>query len=133
MQWRSLASIESEITKTDSLIRSLGYQGPVFFRAPYGATSGALGWWLFLQGRQNIGYTFSPSPPDYLRGNPRGIAAHTKQESKPGTILLLHDGEGLRVESLEALNEIIPALQARGFTFVRLSELLKYSKKGDRP
>jgi peptidoglycan/xylan/chitin deacetylase (PgdA/CDA1 family) len=129
MGWQSFTVLDSEITRTDSLIRSLSYPGPIFFRAPFGDTSGALGWWLISRGRKNIGYSFSPSPPDYLRNNPREIAAQIQTQSASGNILLLHDGEGLRVESLEALNEIIPVLQAKGFTFVRLSELLKRSKK----
>ncbi len=132
MRWRSFFSLDHEIARTDFLIRSLGYKGPVHFRAPFGEVSGSLGWWLFLRGRQAIGYSFAPNPPDYLRSNPREIAGQFIRESTPGSILLLHDGEGLRVESLEALNEMIPVLQSKGFTFVRLSELLARSKKGGR-
>jgi peptidoglycan-N-acetylglucosamine deacetylase len=133
LRWRSFSTLDHEVVKTDSLVRSLGYEGPLFFRAPFGDSSGLIGWWLLLRGRQNIGYTLSPNPPDYLRRNPREIANQLIRRSEPGSILLLHDGEGLRVESLEALNEIIPALQAKGFTFVRLSELLSRSNKADLP
>ena len=44
--------------------------------------------------------------------------------------LLLHDGEGIRVESLEAAARIIPRLKEKGFRFVTVSALLSIETKG---
>jgi peptidoglycan/xylan/chitin deacetylase (PgdA/CDA1 family) len=58
-------------------------------------------------------------PRDWARP---GIAAITAKllRAKPGEILLCHDGGGDRSETVAALKTVIPALQARGITFVTL-------------
>lgn len=47
------------------------------------------------------------------------------KSSNPGSIIILHDGQRRGARTLKALNEIIPKLRNKGFTFVTLSELIE--------
>jgi peptidoglycan/xylan/chitin deacetylase (PgdA/CDA1 family) len=123
LAWKPWKQITEEIEKTDRLIRGLGYKGPIAFRSPFGEKVGWLAWWLWLHARRCFLYDVAPSPPDYFRRAPASIARSTLERTKGGSVLLFHDGEGIRIESLEAAARVIRELKARGFTFVRLSEL----------
>ncbi len=123
LAWKSPHLIAREISRTDALIRSLGYQGKIPFRAPFGEWFGMHNLTLFWLGRENVLYDVPPEPPDYFRSNPQAMADSAQQRVKPGSIVLFHDGEGIRVESLEATARLIPALKRQGYTFVRVSEL----------
>ena len=58
-------------------------------------------------------------PRDWSRP---GVAAITDKllRAKPGEILLCHDGGGNRSETVTALRTVLPALKARGLTFVTI-------------
>ena len=47
--------------------------------------------------------------------------------ARPGSIIILHDGEGRGERSARVLERILPELAARGFEVVTLSELLRRS------
>ncbi len=123
LAWEAWREIENEVSTTDKLIRSLGYTGPIAFRAPFGQRFGLLAFWLLFNGRANTLYDVAPQPPDYFRSSPVAISESSIERTRNGSILLLHDGEGIRIESLEAAARILPALKSKGFRFVRLSEL----------
>ncbi|MFY0546114.1 hypothetical protein [Brevibacillus sp. H7] len=48
-----------------------------------------------------------------------------------GDIVLFHDYGGKREQTVEALREILPELQKKGFQFVTVSDLLDFHKKVD--
>lgn len=52
------------------------------------------------------------------------LAKRVLDEARPGSIILLHDGWARKPGTLEATGRIIEALQARGYRFVTVSELL---------
>ncbi len=45
--------------------------------------------------------------------------------TKPGDVILFHDGGGNRTQTLKALEEILPTLKKEGYTFVTVSELIE--------
>jgi peptidoglycan/xylan/chitin deacetylase (PgdA/CDA1 family) len=115
--WR----VSEEIRRTDALIRASGYTAAIPFRAPFGERFGVHAWVLLLQGRKNLLYDVGPHPPDYFRADPQSMADSAERRARGGSIILFHDGEGMRTESLEAVARLIPRLKAAGFTFVKLS------------
>ena len=119
----SPSTIKLEIEKTDSLIRSLEYQGPIPFRAPFGERFGLHAWILGFLHRKNWLYDIAPVPADYFRGDPEEIARNALKHVQNGSILLLHDGEGIRSEALEAAAILIPELLRRGYALVPVTEL----------
>jgi cellulose synthase/poly-beta-1,6-N-acetylglucosamine synthase-like glycosyltransferase/spore germination protein YaaH/peptidoglycan/xylan/chitin deacetylase (PgdA/CDA1 family) len=114
---------------------------PVLFRPPYSIdqepdTADQVG---PLELSQDMGYITvgDKIDPNDWRDNPRRSASEIATDvlnnlppCKPtnfltcGNIILLHDGGGDRSETVKALNIIIPAMQARGYQVVPVSELL---------
>ncbi|MBY0371868.1 polysaccharide deacetylase family protein [bacterium] len=117
------SKIAAEVQDTDAAIRNLGYTGPIPFRAPFGTPWGFHTLWLWWNARQNVLYDIEPIPPDYHRRSPTEIAASALQRVRPGSIVLLHDGPGIRSESLEAAALLLPALREKGFCFTTVGEL----------
>jgi cellulose synthase/poly-beta-1,6-N-acetylglucosamine synthase-like glycosyltransferase/peptidoglycan/xylan/chitin deacetylase (PgdA/CDA1 family) len=56
------------------------------------------------------------------------VAAATPQGNRGG-IVLLHDGGGDRSQTVRAIERLVPALRARGFEFVTVSELAGLSRE----
>lgn len=44
--------------------------------------------------------------------------------TKPGDVILFHDGGGNRSQTVQALEKIIPKLKQQGYEFVTVSELM---------
>jgi peptidoglycan/xylan/chitin deacetylase (PgdA/CDA1 family) len=98
----------------DKIYSTTGY-APRLFRSPGGAWSSALFARASLAGLTALDW--SDDPKDWQRP---GVAAITARllAAKPGQILLCHDGGGDRSQTYQALQQVIPALLARGYTFV---------------
>jgi peptidoglycan-N-acetylglucosamine deacetylase len=118
---RPLSSIREEIERTDGLIRQAGHQGEIYFRPPNGKKLILLPYYLAATGRKTIMWTIAPEPAPYEADV---IVARVLERARPGSIILLHVMYESRVESRAALPGIIDGLQARGYRFVTLSELL---------
>jgi peptidoglycan/xylan/chitin deacetylase (PgdA/CDA1 family) len=58
-------------------------------------------------------------PRDWARPGTSSITG-SMLGSKPGAIILCHDGGGDRSETIQALRTVIPALKQRGLAFVAL-------------
>ncbi len=116
--------IINEISKTDSLIKGLGLSEVKLFRPPFGSgllsilISKLVGETLVLQGL---------SPIDYLRPSPDKIVYNIMKNIKPCSIITLHDGEGIRVETIVATELLINKL-SENYEFVTASSLLKICK-----
>jgi len=66
-------------------------------------------------------------PLDWLNPASHVISARVTKRARNGMIILLHDGYGERTNTIAALPSIIETLQARGFRFVTLSELVEHA------
>ncbi|HKB20930.1 MAG TPA: bifunctional polysaccharide deacetylase/glycosyltransferase family 2 protein [Gaiellaceae bacterium] len=60
---------------------------------------------------------------DWRRPGVDSIVAAATPQSGRGGIVLLHDGGGDRSETVRAVERLVPALRARGFRFVTVSQL----------
>jgi peptidoglycan/xylan/chitin deacetylase (PgdA/CDA1 family) len=90
---------------------------PKFFRSPGGAWSNQIMDMATQHGMISIDWAVDPR--DWARPG-TGRITSTLLAAKPGDILLCHDGGGDRSETIQALRNVIPALQKRGLTFVAL-------------
>jgi len=118
---RPLSFIRQEIERTDQLIRQAGYAGEIHFRPPNGKKLILLPYYLATTGRHTVTWTVAP---ESAPGEADRIVARVLEQARPGSIILLHVMYESRVESRAALPGIIDGLQARGYRFVTLSELL---------
>ena len=118
---RPLSFIREEIERTDQLIRQAGYQGEIHFRPPNGKKLILLPYYLATTGRRTITWTVAP---ESTPGQAGLIVARALEQVRPGSIILLHVMYESRAESRTALPEIIDGLQAKGYRFATVSELL---------
>ena len=110
---------QQEVGRTDAILRETLGEGDYWLRPPYG----------FLTAHQRQLLTvpavkWSVDPEDWkLRDTEKDVAA-VLQGVQPGDIILMHDTIPATVD---AALRIVDALQAEGYTFVTVEELLALS------
>ena len=77
-------------------------------------------------------------PSDWARPGAVVIAGRVLMQTRPGTIILMHDGGGDRSQTVAALPLVIEGLLDRGFRFTRAADLLAAAAQypptgGDQP
>jgi chitin deacetylase len=130
---KSQSFIDSEIQKTNVAIRKTGYKGEITFRPPNGKKLIGLPWYLHTHNIETI--MWDVEPDTYVPSNKKAdakrdfIVSYTLANTKPGSIILIHPfcKEECQADR-DALEPIIDGLRAKGYTFVTISELLKYKK-----
>jgi peptidoglycan/xylan/chitin deacetylase (PgdA/CDA1 family) len=125
--FKSMEYIIQEIEKTDKLLRDLGYQGVIQFRAPYGRKLVALPRILADQNRAHI--LFDVVPDDWEKLGTEVIVNKVLSQIKPGSIILMHDGTGDTSQTVRATEKIIQKLKGDGYQFVTISELMRSADK----
>ena len=108
---------------SDAIAAAAGKQ-PTLFRAPHGFRSPWVTSIARELGQRTIGWTLGVWDSD--RPGADVIVRRAVDGCGPGTILLLHDGDGYdangdRTQTAEALPRIIHELRERGYDFVRLA------------
>lgn len=109
-------TVESEITRTDEAIGAILGGSGYWVRTPYGL--------LPKNGETLIKVPlvkWSVDPRDWESRNKEKIVSAVMAEVQPGSIILLHD---IYQPSVEAALEIVDQLQAKGYWFVTVEELL---------
>lgn len=118
---RPQSFIDSEIQKTNELIRGAGYEGVITFRPPYGKKLLGLPWYL---NKHNIETIMVDVEPDTYGTTSDFFVEYTVANTKAGSIILLHPFCETCIEQRKAVPLIIDALKEKGYTFVTVSELL---------
>jgi peptidoglycan/xylan/chitin deacetylase (PgdA/CDA1 family) len=110
----------------ESIARATGVR-PTLFRAPFGRLTGKV-----LKYTQEINLSaieWTISPRDWKRPPENIIVKRVMSQVKNGSIILLHDGrndfdEADRIQTVEALPQLIEQLQMRGYKIVTVPEIL---------
>jgi peptidoglycan-N-acetylglucosamine deacetylase len=113
--------IRQMLSTQGAIRRATGYT-PCLFRAPYGAVSG-----LLTRQARGLGMNtieWSVDPRDWSRPGTGAIYSRIVSATRPGAIILMHDGGGPRGETVAALSRVISTLRARGYRFATLPQLL---------
>ena len=111
-----------EVKRTDVFLTGLLKKRPMFFRPPGGELNTGVAAYAHAHGETVV--TWSVDPRDYTQGiTADRIVDVVLKQVQPGSVLLFHDGGGDRTATIDALNVLLPALRARGFTFVSLQRL----------
>lgn len=120
MVLKSPSFIEQEIEKTDELIRSIGYQGEIDFRPPYGKKFVGLPYYLNKTNRETI--MWSLDPETYYRNVDEKIN-YVMENIQPGSIILLHPMYDQTGGTLQVVETILKELTKEGYRFVTVDEL----------
>ena len=120
--YSSPAIAAREIDNTSATIARYTGFGTRIYRPPGGILNNGL-----VNYARNKGYAilmWSTDTMDWRSRQPEAIRQRVLRSLKPGGIVLMHDGGGPRWATIKALAKLLPELQAKGYRFVTVSELL---------
>src|SRR5947199_4846144 len=116
----SLESVRSQLQRTDDAIKSAIGKSPTLLRPPYGSITEREKRWI----HDEFGYDiilWDVDPLDWKRPGPAVVRNRILKETRPGSIVLSHD---IHPGTVEAMPSTFDELEAKGFKFVTVSELL---------
>ena len=116
--------IESEIERTDQLIRQAGYQSTIHFRPPYGKKLILLPYFLSRTSRKTITWDVEPDSYPDIAADSNKIVAHVMEKVRPGSIILLHVMYKSRNETRKEVKGVITGLKGQGYSFKTISQML---------
>lgn len=109
--------IQQQINQTQQAVANAGVPAPTLFRPPYGAVNPTV--------QANVPLTillWNEDPKDWAATTPAEVVESVEASAQPGGIIDMHD---IYHVTADALPQIITDLQARGFHFVTVSQLLQ--------
>ncbi|CAN5188695.1 hypothetical protein BH20VER2_BH20VER2_02800 [soil metagenome] len=116
--------VRSQLQKTDDAIKTAAGARTTLFRPPYGSITPRQKQWIY----DSLGYRtiiWDVDPFDWKRPGPGVIRDRIVTQSRPGSIILLHD---IHPGSVEAVPQTLDQLTAKGFKLATVSELLAMAK-----
>ncbi len=123
-----------EIERTELELDLLGCPDHHLFRPPFSDYHKGL--LQFLAHIRQALVLWSVDSADWREPDPLAIAVNVLSQVVPGAIVIFHDsdetGEADRQPTVEALGLILPALKARGYELVTVSELLSPPHEQDQ-
>ena len=125
MTGSSLAKVDSEISRTASVIQEITGRAPLVMRPPYGATNGGLVNRMKAQfGMRSI--LWDVDTLDWKHPGVQKVINTAVGQAKPGSIILVHD---IHASTVAAIEGIVQGLQARGFKLVTVSQLISLANR----
>jgi len=115
------AGVRNQLQRTDDAIKSATGSHPTFLRPPYGSITEREKRWI----HDEFGYRiilWDVDPYDWKRPGPAIVRNRILKETRPGSIVLSHD---IHPGTIEAMPSTFDELQAKGFKFVTVSELIR--------
>jgi peptidoglycan-N-acetylglucosamine deacetylase len=116
--------VRAELQKTDDATRAAIGVRPVLMRPPYGSITARQKQWIHSE----FGYRtilWDVDPLDWKRPGPSVITSRIVRETRPGSIILSHD---IHPGTIKAMPATFDQLEAKGFKFVTVSELIAMGK-----
>ncbi|GGQ79724.1 bifunctional polysaccharide deacetylase/glycosyltransferase family 2 protein [Couchioplanes azureus] len=126
--WR----LDAELTLTTNAVAAATGRRPVLLRPPYSSKPAAVTAADHRAHRRaaEAGYLLvltDLDTADWRRPGADAIAAAARPRGSAGAVVMMHDSGGDRAQTVAALDRLVPALQARGYRFVTVSEGLGLS------
>ncbi|QMS88813.1 polysaccharide deacetylase family protein [Nostoc edaphicum CCNP1411] len=112
-----------EIERTTDLIYQVTGAKTNLFRPPGGNLHNGLV--AYAKGQKYSVVMWSADSIDYKLPSVPKLIDNVIKDSKPGGIVLMHDGGGNRSKTIQALPEIISNFRNQGYRFVTIPELLE--------
>src|SRR6266496_2016679 len=113
-------SVRRQLQQTDDAIKSATGKRPTLLRPPYGSITAREKRWIHDEFSYDI-ILWDVDPYDWKRPGPAVVRARILKETRPGSIVLSHD---IHPGTIEAMPSTFDALEAKGFRFVTVSELI---------
>ncbi len=113
----SAERVRSEISRTNAVIG-----GGRFLRPPYGTYNAAVAAQAHALGLRIALWTVDTL--DWKHPSVESIMSYVKAKTKPGAIILMHDGGKNRSQTVAAIPVIVDWLFARGYSLTTVEQLL---------
>jgi peptidoglycan/xylan/chitin deacetylase (PgdA/CDA1 family) len=113
--------VRNQLQRTDDAIKSATGSRPTLLRPPYGSITAREKRWIHDLSVYQI-ILWHVDPYDCKRPGPSVVRNRILKETRPGSIVLSHD---IHPGTIEAMPSTFDALQAKGFKFVTVSELIR--------
>ena len=113
--------VRRQLSRTDDAIKSAIGTRPTLLRPPYGSITAREKRWI----HDEFGYQiilWDVDPYDWRRPGPAVVRNRILKETRPGSIVLSHD---IHPGTIEAMPSTFDELEAKGFKFVTVSELIR--------
>jgi peptidoglycan/xylan/chitin deacetylase (PgdA/CDA1 family) len=123
--------VRSEVERTDHLLSELGVTWETHFRPPYGRKILILPYIIARMHKKNIMWDVDST--DYEVFDPETIVKRVLGCVRPGSIILLHDGEGDHSHTVTAIGMLIEDLRRKGYEFRTVSELINQTESRSEP
>src|SRR6266446_1810801 len=120
----SQEGVRSQLQRTDDAIKSAIGKSPTLLRPPYGSITEREKRWI----HDEFGYDiilWDVDPLDWKRPGPAVVRNRILKETRPGSIVLSHD---IHPGTIEAMPSTFDQLEAKGFKFVTVSELIRMAR-----
>ena len=125
MNSSSRAKVDREVSRTQNLLGKISGTYPRVMRPPYGATNQTLVNHMYNRyGMASV--LWDVDTLDWRKPGVSKVVSTAVSKARPGSIILVHD---IHASTLNALEDIVTGLQARGFKLVTVSELLLQARK----
>ena len=118
----SADSLASEVGDAFKAISDSGASPTTVLRPPYGELT--MDTWLKGGGAFSASIHWNLDSEDWRLPGVDAIVSNCTKNAYSGAIILMHDGGGNRDQDVEALPQIIEKLQAEGYEFVTIDELM---------
>src|SRR6266699_3115526 len=121
--------VRRQLSRTDDAIKNATGVQPTLLRPPYGSITARQKRWI----HDEFGYQiilWDVDPYDWKRPGPSVVRNRILKETRPGSIVLSHD---IHPGTIEAMPLTFDALEAKGFKFVTLSELIRMAVPQSSP
>jgi peptidoglycan/xylan/chitin deacetylase (PgdA/CDA1 family) len=112
----------SQIGDAAARVKATGGPFPRLFRPPYGAFNATT--LRILHRLHMLLILWSVDPGDWRRPGVGAIVSNVLLNTRPGAIVLMHDGGGYRDQTVKALPAIIRGLRRRHFQLMTVPQLL---------
>ncbi|PYK31936.1 MAG: polysaccharide deacetylase family protein [Verrucomicrobia bacterium] len=112
--------VRGQLRKTDDAIKNGMGKSPTLMRPPYGSITPHQKKWI----HQEFGYKvvlWDVDPLDWRRPGPSAVCNRIVKNTRAGSIILAHD---IHPGTIEAIPCVFKELEAKGFKFVTVSELI---------
>ncbi|MEG0385502.1 MAG: polysaccharide deacetylase family protein [Solibacillus sp.] len=125
----TVPQLMEEIEQTNDAIFSITGYAPKLFRPVEGLYTDALIEEVVKDGYKVVMWSWHLDTEDWKDPGVKRIVDIVLKGSRKGNVVLFHDGGGNRKQTVEALAQILPALQKEGYKFVTISDLLQVQQK----
>ncbi|REB07270.1 polysaccharide deacetylase family protein [Sporosarcina sp. BI001-red] len=123
-RFKTAKQFKQELIDTNEVIYGITGTYPKLFRPVEGNYNDRL---INIAVKQNfkvVMWSWHQDTEDWKKPGVNKIVEKVLTGTKPGDVILFHDGGGERSQTVQALEKILPKLKEQGYRFVTVSELM---------